>query len=135
MRKDRDWSQTRAFEELREGLHFGPKSRSAYIALETGQRQPTTDEQKYLIGYFGKTPDDVPEPIRAPNPMLEVADAIRAQTEAINALVGLLEPLVSTAGERVDIRLGALEAELQSLRARPRAGGPQGPPVPDGSSG
>lgn len=117
MRKDRDWSQTKAFEELRDGLHFGPKSRSAYIALDMGRRVPTTDEQKFLVSYFGKSPDDIPEPPAPADPTGELASALLALTAELTAM--------RQERETQEERLRALEAAIaltppddQGLRGR-----------------
>lgn len=64
MRRTRDWSQQQAFEELREGLGLGPKSRASYIKLDMGPRPPNVRQQEYLVAYFGQTPDD---PIVSPS--------------------------------------------------------------------
>ena len=42
-RRAKDWSQQRGFEQLREGLRLGPKSRASYVALEHGQ-EPTSQQ-------------------------------------------------------------------------------------------
>jgi hypothetical protein len=102
MRQDREWSQQQGFEELREGLHLGPKSRAAYAAIDMGQRPPTPDEAAFLIAYFGKGPDDIPEtadPVEPPDALIA---ALTAQTEAISALVTRLDRLIGWVGERSD---------------------------------
>lgn len=102
MRQDRDWSQTQAFEALREGLQFGPKSRASYIALDMGHRPPRPDEQEYLVGYFGKSPDDLPAPVEPTEPADALVAAIHAQTEAINALVARLDIFVGPLGDTLE---------------------------------
>lgn len=52
----------------------------------------------------------------------DLAAAIRAQTEAITALVNLVRPLVEQAQERTEARLRALEAIATSLAPRVDAG-------------
>jgi transcriptional regulator with XRE-family HTH domain len=61
MRQERGWSQQEAHEHLHEGLGLGSKSRASYIALEAGHA-PSAAQQKFLVSYFGKTPDESPEP-------------------------------------------------------------------------
>jgi hypothetical protein len=87
MRRDRDWSQTQAFEALREGLRLGPKSRASYIKIDMGARVPTLDEGEFLIRFFGRNPDDIPEDDESVDPLVA---ALQAQTEAI---LGLAEEL------------------------------------------
>lgn len=87
-RKARDWSQTRAFEELREGLGFGPKSRASYVAIDSGKREPTRDEAAFLADYFGETPTTEDEaPTAQPTDEPGLVAAIREQTQVQRDLV------------------------------------------------
>jgi hypothetical protein len=90
MRRDRDWSQQQAFEALRDGLHFGPKSRASYTAIDMGRRPPTPGEQAFLVKYFGKSPDDAPDRPEATETTDPLVCALMRQTEAIEALVAEL---------------------------------------------
>jgi transcriptional regulator with XRE-family HTH domain len=96
MRKELGWSQTKAFEALREGLKLGPKSRASYTALESGKRQPRVGEQEFFIRYFGKSPDDLPDDPGDTEPADLLIAALHGQTAAITALVGRLDRLTAT---------------------------------------
>lgn len=78
MRRTRDWSQQQAFEELRDGLGLGPKSRASYIKMDMGPRPPNVRQQEYLVAYFGQTPDD---------PVVAVTGESDQLVAAIRALV------------------------------------------------
>jgi hypothetical protein len=121
MRQDRDWSQTQAFEALHEGLKFGPKSRASYIALDAGHRPPKPDEQTFLVSYFGKSPDDVPEPVEPTEPPDALVAALTAQTDAINALVARLDTFVGPLGDMV---ADLLRDRVRVASSRPRSGAP-----------
>jgi hypothetical protein len=86
MRQERGWSQQHAFEELRVGLHLGPKSRASYRALDVGERLPTPSEQEFFVKYFRKSPDDFPEAVEPTEPADALVEALRSQTEAISDL-------------------------------------------------
>ena len=123
-RKARNWSQTRAFEELREGLRLSPRSRSAYIAVDMGKRQPTQAEAEYLASVFGWPPDGPPEPLEQAQAPADLIAALMAQTAAINALVARLDSLASEA-----IREGVLDALGEAGVTRDVAGSPGELPV------
>lgn len=134
MRQVRDWSQTQAFEALRDGLDLGPRSRAAYIKLDMGERPPRPREQQFLIEYFGSGPDDIPTIGADKDPLVE---AINGQTEAINALVAELRGWSSNPrlapyrdAELVDRVLGS-GGELGRRRARRPA--PEAPEAPSPS--
>jgi 5'-deoxynucleotidase YfbR-like HD superfamily hydrolase len=116
MREDRGWSQQRAFEELRFGLQFGPKSRASYRALDIGTRIPTILEQEFFVSYFGKSPDDLPDLVEPTEPADALVAALTRQAAAIEALVGELQKEredgrdVATAFDRAATHL------LQALR-------------------
>ena len=134
MRRDRDWSQQQGFEALREGLHFGPKSRASYSAIDMGKRAPTPTEQEFLVRYFGKSPDDVPEaeePTERPDALVE---ALTRQAAATERLVGLLEPLTVEPALSLAMRLEELEAVVGRLVEREFGGSP-GRSVPRVSGG
>jgi hypothetical protein len=123
MREDRGWSQQRAFEELRFGLQFGPKSRASYRALDIGTRIPTIAEQEFIVGFFGKSPDDLPDLIEPTEPADALVAALTAQTEAINALVERLDSFVGPLGEVV---ADMLRDRVKAATARTRSGAPNG---------
>lgn len=121
-RKERGWSQTKAFEELHEGLRLSPKSRTSYRALEEG-RQPKPHEAAYLTRVFGAPPADMePEPQVEPADMTALVAALDRQTEAISRLVSRLDVLASSA-----IREGVAEA-LREAEGFPGGGASQGEP-------
>jgi hypothetical protein len=131
MRKEREWSQQQGFEALRDGLHFGPKSRASYIAIDMGHRPPTAGEQDFLIRYFGKSPDDVAE-LGDPEEVDPVVAAIDRQTamlkSVLDALVARsLEPELAKA-------LSAWGMAQATTDTRLRSGGRSGeslPPAPN----
>lgn len=87
VRRERDWSQTQGFEHAREGLHLGPKSRNAYIALDMGTRDPNPDEEEALAAVYGWPPEDE-SPAEVPegsDPILTLATAITGLTQELRA--------------------------------------------------
>ena len=123
MREDRDWSASRAFEDLHSGLGLGPKSRASYVALEKGPRAPSPEQQDFLVRYYGKSPDDLPDIVEQAEPKDELIEALRAQTDAIHALA---EAIANDRTERAEWGTGLL-AGLRDLaeaaRATARPGG------------
>lgn len=100
-RREWGWSQTRGFEAVREGLGLGEKSRSAYIPIDEGKRQPTPDEERALIAVYG-VPEEPPEPEPTRDDLAgsirELAEAIRQErAERIEWERGLLESLQALA--------------------------------------
>lgn len=108
MRLERGWSQTQAFEHLRESLGLGPKSRSAYVDLESGRRTPSPERAAILVRYFGKSPDDEPETAPLGDP------ATLAQ-----ALSDLVVELREARREReaMEVRLRVMEAAIDLVRS------------------
>lgn len=86
MRQARDWSQTQAFEALRDGLGLGPKSRASYIRLDMGDRAPRPREMQFLVDYFGQGPDERPT-VEERDPLVL---AVEEQTRAIHELIAEL---------------------------------------------
>jgi hypothetical protein len=121
MRQDRGWSQQQAFEALHEGLGFGPRSRASYVAIDMGKRPPTPTEAEFLVSYFGKSPDDLPEPIEPTEPADALVVALAAQTEAINALVARLDTFVGPLG---DVVADLLRDRVRVASGRTRSGAP-----------
>jgi hypothetical protein len=117
-RQEWGWSQQHAFEQLREGLHLGPKSRASYVKIDEGGRQPTADEAAYLASVFGW-----PEPEPEAEPSADVG---------VGALVGAITALVE------ELRLARLRQEtfdehvLELLAAV--AGGRRDPEAPPSDS-
>lgn len=61
-RRLRDLSQTQAFELIYERVGWSPKSRTAYVAIDMGERAPRGDEVTVLGAEFGWPPDPLDEP-------------------------------------------------------------------------
>lgn len=116
IRRERDLSQVQAFELVQEGLGLSPKSRAVYIAIDMGDRQPKPEEAEYLASVFG-WPSAATEPTESGDPLVA---ALTRQSEAIEALVALLTPLVSDQASR----LSEAESLLARLSAQAFAGAP-----------
>lgn len=106
----RDWSATRGFEELREGLGLGPKSRTAYTDwLLSGRRDPNAAEAAFLREFFGGGPEDMasvspPEPVDLQAATLAL---LTRQAEAAERQAAALE-----AQNVINARLADLLAQL-----------------------
>lgn len=124
VRKARGWNQTRAFEEWHVGLGLAPKSRTAYLNLDMGKRQPKPHEEAYLVSQIGPPPDEEPAFEPAPSDMAALVAALERQTEAINQLVGQLDLLASQA-----IREGVADALREAAEARGVGGSLLAPPL------
>lgn len=90
-REARGWTQIEAFDQLRAGLGLGPGSRSSYVNLERGSRQPNADEQRFLARFYGAEPLDEPEvPVDDRDALVAAlarqTDAMERQVEAITGL-------------------------------------------------
>lgn len=72
---------------LREGLGLGPTSRSSYVKLERGQREPDAGQRAFLTTFYGAEPIDRPKPL---SDQAALVEALREQTAAISALVAAL---------------------------------------------
>lgn len=108
-RRERGWNQTRAFEEWHVGLGLAPKSRTAYLNLDMGKRQPKPHEAEYLASQIGWPPDQ-DEPVEAPpSDMAALIAAIRDQTRAMDALVNELRADHAVSAD-VRERVAAIEA-------------------------
>lgn len=125
-RERRDLSQVEAFELVSERIGWAPKSRTAYAAIDKGDRQPRGIEVTVLGAEFGWPSAEDADP--------EVADqatliaALAAQTAAINRLVDRLESLAPIA-----IRQG-VAAELRAAGLIPASGESPDLPPPGQSS-
>lgn len=112
-RRLRDLSQTQAFELVYERIGWSPKSRTAYVAIDMGDRKPKPDEVTVLGAEFGWPPDPID---LEPETDEGLVAAIRDQTAAINRLVDRLEGLASGA-----IREGVLDALREAAEAQAAA--------------
>lgn len=111
----RDWSYTRAFEELREGLGLAPKSRTAFTDwVLNGKRPPSPREAEFLRSYFGGGPEDLPEVKEAP-PVDPVAAAIDRQTKAIEAQTAAFNDLAGALRQLATATIGGQDALRNEL--------------------
>lgn len=117
-RKERGWSQTKAFDELYVGLKLSPKSRTSYINLDMGKRQPKPHEAAFLTDYFGAAPDDAPEPV----------EATESPADLLQAVSVLLEEIRAERRARVEWETGFLEAMRELVRAAVPSGDPEPAP-------
>lgn len=98
-RETRGWTQEEAFAALREGLGLGPKSRSSYVQLERGQRQPDARQQEFLTGYYHAIPVERPQ-VAPPdlagaiNALVEELREMRLERQELAARVSALEGVV-----------------------------------------
>lgn len=127
-RLERGWSQKAAFEAFRSDRGWADDSRASYGALERGQREPDSEEQRYFLDFYGvsELPAETPEPDERD----ALVDALNRQSEAMEELVKLLRPLV----DRQDQRLAALEPVVRRLAERD-LGVPTTPTVPQRTKG
>lgn len=130
--RDLGISQTGVFEQLREGLGLGPKSRSAYLPLHLGVRPPTDAEAKVLADWLGYWPEDV-EPGEVGSTGDTSAPGLSELIASLNELVGELR---AARQERADLleRVEALETAAK-LRGTPGGGGVGVLPAPRVSAG
>lgn len=133
-RRERDLSQTQAFELVAVGLGLSPKSRAVYAAIDMGDRQPRAEEAEYLASVFGWPPEGTADASGATETPDALVSALQAQTAAINALVAELQQEredgrdVATAFDRAASRL------LEVLRPGD-SGAPVARSAPRGSTG
>lgn len=139
VRRERGWSQTRGFEKAREnGLPLGERSRSAYIAIDMGERQPTPAEVPALIATYG-APSEEPEQIETAAPegtavlvamfsafLDELREDRRVRQEQIAELIQEMrvDRLARQEWER-----GYLEATLELVEASKREADPPAEPL------
>lgn len=122
IRREKGWSATELFRQVRVKLALGENSRSTFVAGL--HRDPKPHWKSGLIELFGEPPKTAPEPTTATEtPDLLVA-ALTAQTEALLDLVGELRLW------RIEDRaqLGQVQATVDQLVAAALAG--QGRPGP-----
>lgn len=123
-RRLRDLSQTQAFEAVFERIGWSRKSRTAYVAIDMGERQPKPDEAAVLGAEFGWPPDP------------EINDDLEDVTLA-TALVALAGELRASREERVSLaaRLEKVELVLDGLvqQAMRAVNGPRAPRETTGS--
>jgi len=97
VRKRDGWSQTAGFEAVQKaGLGLSEKSRSAYIAIDMGDRQPTPDEERVLLSVYGPPPEvEEPAPVTDQAALIavltRVAEAMEAQTRVLAEQKGALD--------------------------------------------
>lgn len=109
IRRERGWSVVQLFEDVRDDLHLGPKSRSAFHSRLHGFQPRDDDEAAILIARYGEPgPDLTPEPEPEPAPdfaavllkfsgeleaMREEREALRRERDALRVDRELLEAL------------------------------------------
>jgi len=109
-RKARDLSAVAAFELVYQRIGWSPKSRTAYVAIDMGDRPPKPEEATVLGAEFGWPPD--PQDIEEDTTLAAALTALAAELRESRL-----------AREAIEARLRAVEAELRSLRGRPTGGG------------
>ena len=122
-RQQRNLSQTQAFELVHVRMGWSAKSRTAYRAIDMGERQPSHDEAAILAEEFGWPPepeinDDLEDPTLAAA-LLAIAGELRAAREERTTLVARVEEM---------------DAVLRNLVAR-TTGAEAMPPAPHESAG
>lgn len=107
-RKAQGWSQTRGFEAVRDGLGLSEKSRSAYIAIDQGLREPKPSEEAALAAVYGWPTEDAPTAATEGEPTLAAA------------LIALADELRESrlARQDAEARLRSLEAAVALLAQR-----------------
>lgn len=96
-RRLRDLSQTQAFELVYERIGWSRKSRTAYVAIDMGERQPRPEEATVLGAEFGWPPDpeisDDPEDAGLASALLALAGELRAAREERAAVTQRLDQM------------------------------------------
>lgn len=105
-RRARDLSQTQAFEFVYERVGWSPKSRTAYVAIDMGDRQPKDGEAAVLAAEFGWPPEP------------QTADEPPPDTAALVSVVGkLLAELRAERAERAEWSRGVVESIRELAKA------------------
>jgi hypothetical protein len=114
VRRQRDWSQTQAFEALlAAGMAWSPKSRASYLAIDMGDREPKADEIPILTRVFG-APDDS---VVAPQEEHVSGDRLDRLLQTVETLLAELEEERRRAAAREEVLL-ALVATALGPKAR-----------------
>lgn len=137
MRRDRDLSQTQAFELVYEALHLSPKSRASYIAIDMGDRQPEEAEAAVLAEEFG-WPEETDEADQ-PADLAALVVALTALTAELREQNRLMRDEISAVreealadGKAIGDQFQELGRRLKVLEMAQEARGPQ--PRPRGPS-
>lgn len=124
-RRLRDISAVVAFELVYERIGWSPKSRSAYVAIDSGDRQPKPEEARVLAEEFGWPPDpeinDDLEGASLASALLAIAGELRAAREE--------RALAQAEREALAQKVEEIEAVLDGLVAQARQDG-DGLPAP-----
>lgn len=122
-RRLRDLSQTQAFELVYERVGWSSKSRTAYVAIDMGERQPKEHEAAVLGAEFGWPAEQ--DASETPPGIPELVAALAAQTTAINALVERLGSMagdsIASAVRQAVVEAGLLQGDGDSPGAQPPA--------------
>ena len=121
-RRLRDLSAVAAFELVYERIGWSRKSRTAYVAIDAGDRQPKGTEVTVLGAEFGWPPDPL-DSDETPADQAALVSALTAQTKAINDLVERLDSFVGPLGEVV---ADMLRDRVRTAIDRTRSGAPNG---------
>jgi hypothetical protein len=106
-RREWDWSLTRGFEEVHEALGYSDKSRTAYRALDLGEREPTTKEAEALASVYGWPPE-------GETAITEGSGAGLTSQPDLSVLVPIMERQAAAAERQAD----AIEALVRLLTMR-----------------
>ena len=115
VKRERNWSATKAFEAAREaGLPIGAKSRAAYLPYEVDREPDEATAAIFEVAFGGR-----------PDPELDAPPPAAAQPDLAQAVVSLTEEVALMRAERVAIWHGILralaapggEAVAEALRA------------------
>lgn len=121
-RAERDLSAVEAFELVYERIGWSPKSRTAYVAIDSGDRQPKGIEVTVLGAEFGWPSAEDADPDVA-----DTASLIAALGEQTRAIDRLIERLDSLASSAIRAEVADLVRELGPAFGAPPAGSPPGP--------
>jgi hypothetical protein len=114
-------SAVAAFELVYERIGWSPKSRTAYVAIDSGDRQPKGDEITVLGAEFGWPPDPEIVEVSVPPDQTALVAALQAQTKAINALVERMDTFVGPLG---DVVADLLRDRIRVATDRTQSGAP-----------
>jgi hypothetical protein len=126
-RRARDLSATQAFELVYERIGWSAKSRTAYVAIDSGDRQPKENEAAVLAEEFG-WPPEADDPIEAAQG--DVVAAIQAQTRAIEANTEMLRTVLERLGGLTPDPAGGEALTAYAQRSSGAAETPQVPSQP-----
>lgn len=125
-RRLRDLSVVEAFELVYERIGWSRKSRTAFAAIDSGERQPKDNEITVLGAEFGWPTGPAEDP-PAPDQGALIA-ALQAQTAAITALADQVKALVEAQPKPTELAHALGEAVALAARGAWQASGRDGAP-------